>query len=271
MTPVTEPEPIDETEQAATPLRLPLSPVSAERVRPVAVASAAVTALLLLAAAFAGYAVTLGLTLALAMVLAASWPALGGSVTPRATSTVLVVAGVVVVASAVREDLRWMAAAVAFGIVLSFFHQLLRAPGREALVLSLLASFGGLLLIASGATMAALSHRSDTRGVVAVGMAALVAALGADLLAATRGAGAYLSFVALGAAVAAALLVAVPFHEIDALEAAGLGAAVGTVSWSFRRVLAGQPAMLATRAQVAAGIGSVFATGAIVHLFGLIA
>lgn len=283
MTPVTEPEPIQEPiegpvdeaavepEPAETPLQLPLAPVAVDRVRPLAMAAAAVTALLVLGAALAGYAVTLGLALVLAVVLAVCWPALGGSVTPRATSALLAVSGAVVVASAVGEDQRWIAAAVAFGIILSFLHQLMRAPGREGLVLSLLASFGGLLLIASGATMAALSHRSETKGFVVVAMVALVAALLGDLLAGTRGAGAFLGFVALGAAVAGALLASLPFDEIGALEAAGLGAAVGTVSWSFRRILSGQPAMLAKGAQVAAGVGSVLATGAVVHLFAVIA
>lgn len=278
MTPVIEPEPTDETDfesevepEPATPLSLPLSPVSPDRVRPVAMLATVATALLLLVAALWGYAAMLAATLVLALVLAASWPALAGSVTPRASSFVLAVSSVVVVLTSLREDLLWIAAAVALGIVLSFFHQLVRAPVRESLVLSLLAAFGGLLLVASATTMVVLSHRPETEGVVVVGMVAVVAAVLGDVLAGTRGAGPFLSFIALGAAIAAALLTSLLFPDLGTLEAAGLGAAVGTVSWSFRRILSAQPAMLATQAQAAAGIGSVFVTGGVVYLFGLIA
>jgi hypothetical protein len=275
MAPVTEPDPTESSPhdelEGATPLHLPMSPVAADLPRPVAVAATAVTALLLAVAALAGYAATLGLTLALALVLAATWPAVSGSLTPGATSVVLGASGLLIVGSALREDLRWVAAAVAFGVVLSFFHQLLRAPGREGLVLSLLASFGGLALLASVATMAGLAHRSSTRGFVVVAMAAVIAALLADVLGSATVLRPFLSVVAFVAALVAALVAARWFSPFDALAAAGLGAAVGTVSWSFRRVLSGQAAMLGARGQVAAGVGSVFVTGALVHLYGIIA
>jgi hypothetical protein len=279
MAPVTEPDPTEssphEEPEGATPLHLPMSPVGEDVPRPVALAAAAVAALLLAVASVAGYAATLGLTLVLALVLAATWPAGSGSLTPGATAVVLGASGLLIVGSALREDLRWVAAAVAFGAVLSFFHQLLRAPGREGLVLSLLASFGGLALLASAATMAALSHRPTTRGFVVVAMAAVMAALLADLLGGATVLRPFLSIVAFVAALAAAVVASVVaahwLDPVDALDAAGLGAAVGTVSWSFRRVLSGQAAMLGARAQVATGVGSVFVTGALVHLYGVIA
>lgn len=281
MAPVTEPHPPDRPDpiesspreelEGATPLHLPMSPVAAELPRPVAVAAVAVAALLLAAAALAGYAATLGLTLALALVLAATWPAVSGSLTPGATSLVLGASALLIVGSALREDLRWVAAAVAFGVVLSFFHQLLRAPGREGLVLSLLASFGGLALLASAATMAGLSHRPATRGFVVVAMVAVVAALLADVLSGAAVLRPLLSVVAFVAALVAAVVAARWFDSVDVLDAAGLGAAVGVVSWSFRRVLSGQAGMLGARGQVATGVGSVFVTGALVHLYGIIA
>ncbi len=270
MTPVTEP---DETADPApeTPLSLPVAPISTTQIRPLAVAAAAGGAVLLAVGAMAGYAAGLGVALVLALVLAGSWPWASGSVAPGATAAVLAVSAVLIVASALRDDLRWVAAAVAFGILASFFHQLLRPPGRQGLVLSLLASFGGLVLFASVATMVGLLHRGGMSGFIIVAMAALVAALGADLLVRSPSLRPYLSVVALVAAVVAALVTAIWFDRVAALDAAGLGAAVGTVSWSFRRVLSGQPAILGTRGQVAAGLGSVFVVGAIVHLYGVIA
>lgn len=270
MTPVTEP---DETVDHApeTPLRLPVAPISTTQVRPLVVASAAAAAVVLALGAMAGYAAGLGVAVVLALVLAGSWPWVSGSVTPGQTALVLGASSVLIVASAVRDDLRWVAAAVAFGIVVSFFHQLLRQPGREGLVPSLLASFGGLVLVASLTVMVGLMHREGSAGFVVVGMAALVAALLADLLVGSRALRPYLSMVALVAAIVAALVASQWFARVDALDAAGLGAAVGTVSWSLRRVLSGQPAILGPRGQVAAGLGSVFLVGAIVRLYGVIA
>lgn len=273
MAPVTEPDPTGGSvpEPSATPLHLPLSPVATYRLRPVVVATVAVTAILLAAAALAGYAATLGLTLVLALVLAGSWPALSGSVTPAQTAVVLALSSLLIVGAALQADLRWIAAAVALGIVVSFFHQLIRPPGREGLVLTLLASFGGLALVASAATMAGLAHDGQAKAFVVVAMAALLAALLADVLVGAAALRPFLSVVALVAAVVAALLAATWFDRVDALDAAGLGAAVGTVSWSFRRVFSGQPAILGGLGQVAAGLGSVFVVGALVHLYGVIA
>nr|WP_156023391.1 hypothetical protein [Terracoccus sp. 273MFTsu3.1] len=254
---------------AAGSLRLPLSPAGADRIRWVSVMATLVAAVALLVAQGTGYAATLGVTLALALAVAWGWPLLTGSWTPAATTVVLAVASVAIVLSALRQDLLWVPAAVAFGILLAFSGQLVRRTGREGLVLTLLSSFGGLVVVASGTTavVAANSDRGQTVAVVA--MAAVGAAVVTDLLVGVRGATPFLGFVALAAAVLAAL-VASRGSEVSTLEALGIGAAVGTVSWSFRRVLALQPAMLTVRGQVGAGAGSVLAVGALVHLFSVL-
>ncbi len=208
-------------------------------------------AVVLLVAQDSGYAATLGVTLVLALVLAWGWPRLTGSWTPAATTAVLGVASVAIVLSALREDLLWVPAAVAFGIVLAFVGQLVRRTGREGLVLTLLSSFGGLVVIASGTTavVAADTHRGQAVAVVA--MAAVAAAVVADLLSGVRVAAPLLGFVALVVGMLAAV-VASRFAEVGTLEALGIGAAVGTVSWSFRRVLVLEPAVLTVRGQVSA-------------------
>lgn len=101
-------------------------------------------------------------------------------------------------------------------------------------------------------------------------MAAVGAAVVTDLLVGVRGATPFLGFVALAAAVLAAVVGASLRGEVGTLEALGIGAAVGTVSWSFRRVLALQPAMLSVRGQIGAGAGSVLVVGAVVHLFSVL-
>jgi hypothetical protein len=248
-------------------LPLPLSPVSADRVRWVAVATTLVSAGALLVAFASGYAATLAVTLVLALAVSWGWPVLAGSFTPTATSVVLAVASVAIVLSALRDDLRWVAAAVAFGIVLSFLGQLIRRTGREGLVLTLLASFGGLAVIASGTTAVVAANTAYGRAVAVIAMAAVAAGLVADLLAGLRTASPVLGVVALLAASVGALVAGASLDEVGTLAALGIGAAAGTVSWSLRRVFALSPAMVTARGQIGAGTGSVLAVGAIVHLF----
>lgn len=254
---------------AAGSLRLPLSPAGADRIRWVSVGATLVAAVALLVAQGTGYAATLGVTLALALAVAWGWPLLTGSWTPMATTVVLAVASVAIVLSALRQDLLWVPAAVAFGILLAFSGQLVRRTGREGLVLTLLSSFGGLVVVASGTTAVVAANSDRGQAVAVVAMAAVGAAVVTDLLVGVRGATPFLGFVALAAAVLAAV-VASRGSEVGTLEALGIGAAVGTVSWSFRRVLALQPAMLTVRGQVGAGAGSVLAVGAVVHLFSVL-
>ena len=112
-------------------LRLPLTPVGADRIRWVSIAATLVAAVALLVAQSTGYAATLAVTLVLALAVAWGWPVLTGSFTPTATTLVLAVASVAIVLSALREDLLWVPAAAAFGIVLAFLGQLVRGTSRE--------------------------------------------------------------------------------------------------------------------------------------------
>jgi hypothetical protein len=253
--------------RAAGSLQVPLSPVAADRVRWVAVGVTLVGALALLLTSVSGYGVTLAVTLVLALVASWGWPVLSGSVTPDATSVVLALASVAVVLSSLRDDLRWLAAAVALGIVLAFAAQLLRRTGREGLVLTLLSAFGGLAVIASGTSAVVVADAGRGRAVAVLAMAAVAAAVLADAVAAVRAAAPVLGLVALVAASVVAMVVSTRVDEVGLAGAFGIGATVGTVSWSFRRVLALEPAMMTVRGQVGAGAGSVLAVGALVHLF----
>ena len=207
----------------------------------------------LLVTASVGYAEGLTTLAVLALVFAATWPALGGSHTPGATSIVLVGSGAVIISAALRADLRWIAAAVALGIVLSFLQQVLRTE-REGLVTSLLAAFGGLSVLASASLLGALGHRDDTHGLVVITMVAVLASVLGDLLLPVRWLRPFLGLVVLAAALGLALLVRPHVGGVVLAQAIGVAAAAGTLSWSFRRVLALQPAMLGARGQVEAGL-----------------
>lgn len=255
-------------------LDLPLSPMGGDRVRWGAIVATLVTAVGLAVAGQVGFAALVGVALATSLVLAWAWPVLGGSYTPQATSLVLAVAALAIVPTAYREDLRWTAAAVAFGIVLAFFAQLVRGPGRKGLVLTLLASFAGLVPIASITAATVVADSTQGAALLTVCTSAVVGALVADLLVVARPVAPLLGLVALVASVGTALLAVVVAGSADdgvtTAAAVGIGAAAGTVSWSFRRVLVLQPAMMTLRGQVAAGVGSVLLTGVLVRLFDLV-
>ncbi|MEO7448875.1 MAG: hypothetical protein ABI336_11440, partial [Humibacillus sp.] len=226
-----------------------------------------------LLAAASGYAALLAVTLVLALAVAWGWPPLAESHTPDATSVVLAISALAIVLSAAREDLRWLAAAAAFGLVLSFFSQLLRPPPRTGLVLTLLACVGGLVVISSGTSAVVAANSPTGAAIAAVGGAAVASAALADLLAGVVGsriaderlAGMVLATVALLTAVVGAVVAASRFEAVTAGQAVLLGACVGLVSWGLRRVLVAQRAMTTLRGQVGSGVASVLVTGALIH------
>ncbi|MEO5745516.1 MAG: hypothetical protein ABIQ53_13140 [Terracoccus sp.] len=219
-----------------------------------------------LTAGAAGQGALLAVTLALALVLAWSWPSISGTFTPQSTSLVLALSSFAIVLSALRDDLRWVAASVAFGIVLSFFAQLRRTSGREGLVLSLLSAFGGLVLIASGTTAVVASGSDRGRTVIVVAMAAVMAAIVADLFVGTVRHPPLLGAIAVLMGAVAAVAVGLGLHGAGTVTAALVGAAAGAVSWALRRVVALQPGTATLRGQLGAGVGPLLAVGAIANL-----
>lgn len=244
-------------------------PVEAAPLRLITLAMTVLGALALLAASAAGQGFSLAVTLLLALVLAWSWPSFSGSLTPRATAVVLAFSAVTIVLSALRDDLRWVAAAVALGVVLSFFAALRRTAGREGLVLSLLSAFAGLALIASGTTAVSPVATAHGRALVLVAMAAVVAAMVADLFVGVVRHSAVLAAVAVIMGVCAAN--AVGFRS-SGTAAPGVvtmvvvGAGAAALSWAFRRVLAFQPGTGTLQGQVGAGAGSLLVVGAVISL-----
>jgi hypothetical protein len=257
----------DGTTQGGEPLRLPLSPISGDRVRPWSVVGTVVAAGALVLAAQFGYGALLGTVGVLAVAVVAGWPLLGGSHTPTASSVVLSFAGVLILAATATDDGRWVVAAVAFGVIASFFHQLLRPPPRDGLVASLVAAFGVLVVLASGALLVLAGHDTSVVPVLVIGLLASAVGVMGDLLVPVPRIGPFLGFVVLLVGMGAAALAASWSDTVTTVGAVGIGAAVATVSWSLRRVLALEPALLAVRGQLALGAGSVLATGAVLRLF----
>lgn len=241
----------------------------AQPLRLVTLLATVLGAVALLAASRAGQGFSLAATLVLALLLAWSWPSLSGTPTPQATGVVLAVSAVAIVLSALRDDLRWVAAAVALGIVLSFFAQLRRTAGRDGLVLSLLSAFGGLALIASGTTAIMPVTTEPGRTVVLVAMAAVVAALLADLFSGVVRHSPALGALAVALGVCAAAAAGLRTTGAAApmfVTLVAVGAAAAALSWAFRRVLAFQPGVRSLRGQVGAAAGSLLVVGAVISL-----
>lgn len=271
MATVTESVPDDGASEGRGPLRLPLSPVSGDRIRPWSVVGTVVAAGALILAAQFGYAALLGTVGALALAVVAGWPLLGRSESPAASSVVLALAGGAMLAATVPTDGRWIAAAVALGIIATFFHQLLRPPPRDGLVVSLGAAFGALVLLASAALLVLSGHDATTTPVLVIGLLACAVGVVGDLLAPVPRIGPFLGLVVLLVGMGAAALAGSWSDTVSAAGAVGIGAAVATVSWSLRRVFAQEPAVLGVRGQLALGVGSVLATGALLRLFTVLA
>lgn len=228
-----------------------------------------VGALVIVAASRAGQGYSITATLAVALVLAWSWPTFSGSRTPQATTVVLAVSAVTIVLSALRDDLLWVASAVALGVVLSFFAALGRSGGREGLVLSLLSAFGGLALIASGTSAVAVVDSGRGRALVLVAMAAVVTALLVDLLAGVVRHTAVLAAMAVVLGLCAGGAASLRYSgaaNLPLVTMLAVGAGAALLSWAFRRVLAFQPGLNHLRGRVGAGAGSLLVVGAVVNL-----
>ncbi len=112
------------------------------------------------------------------LVFAWGWPVLLGLPRPRGSSLVLVAGVVAFTAAGADADagMRWLGAALAVCLGLTFLHELTRTDGREALVVSIAGSAFGLGVLAGGAFVQEAMTRSH-------GDLAVIAAAGATALA----------------------------------------------------------------------------------------
>lgn len=239
---------------------------------PTALASVAATvALALLVALSAAVgplqtALALGLT---GLVLAWGWPLLLSAPTPGWSSAVIGLGSVAIALTAglTREEpvLRWLPATIGVSIVLGFLQQLLRRE-RSDLTLGLSSTVAGLALATAGAPLAALPHYPRGPGHVAVAMAAVAAAAGADLLAHLPAVRRWVLVPAVVAGVAGALLVAHLVGVVQPVPAVVLGVLAGGVSHIVRRILAPLPDAGGLPARLAVGAASVLVVGVLVYL-----
>ena len=221
-----------------------------------------------------GYAGSVLVFGALALVLAGGWARLLDAPTPNGVRAVLVVGALLFTGTLAATDgpqqLRWLPVTVAIGIIGAFLQQLLRTDGRARLTFGVAATSSGLATLASGATLVPLSTRPLGPGLVYVAMGAVAVGAVAGLTSRWPRIGALAVLVVLVAGgVAAAVLAALLGMRM--LTAVGLGMFVASLSYSVRHILGALPNRDPVPAQAASAAASVLLPGVVVLAMGALA
>ncbi len=246
-------------------LRLPLSPTGADRVRPVTIGAVVAAAAVLAVATAGGFRLVLVATLvARPSCSRGAGRVLAGSRTPRATSIVLLVA-----APAIMLHLAERRSHVDGRRGRVRHPPVLHGPARPARR----AGRGSSSPCSRRSAASSPSPRPPWRS--SLGRRAPGSRLRSlsrwplppprwwpTCWSASAGLAPFLGVVALLAAIAGAVSPGCSSTRSEAGRRSGWLPGAGSLSWSWRRVFALQPAMLGIRGQVGAGVGSVLMLGA---------
>ncbi len=202
-------------------------------------------------------------------VIAWGWPGLLGLPSPRGTATVLYLGtGVLVLTVALTDEapwLRWLPAALAVAMSVTFGHQLARRDGRPRLVESLSSTALGLALVTSGVCLLPLARTDEGPRLLAAAMAAVAVSALTDLI----GRWARLRLWLVPLAMASGGLAGVVVGALVGLHWGPLlllGVVVAAVSHTVRRVLSVLPAMAHTRPRLVSASSSVLAIGVLPYV-----
>lgn len=238
----------------------------------------------------------------LSAVVAFGWPQLMGLTARRSLSAVIFGAGAVAAVGAaivaqVESLFFWSSVALAFGVMLVFFIQVLRGAGRPHRLASTLGACAGVVVTTTAAGWVAglrypagLQGGLDDAGIAQLRVRGFFAPEEGEVLGAA-GPGGELSVVSLGAlalfagvlvasvpareavvipgvviaSVAAAVGTAVLWGELTLLFAGVLGLAAGALLVSFRRFLVLQGPPEALLSKLAVGAAPIAAMGGLVY------
>lgn len=232
---------------------------------PYAVAAGVVASALLVLGALVDTQVVSAAFVLVGLVLAWGWPVLLGLPRPRGSSLVLVAGVVAFTAAGADPDhgMRWLGAALAICLGLTFLHELTRSDGREALVVSIAGSALGLGVLASGAFL----HDAMTRE---HGDLAVITAAGATALAVVVDFAFHRSHRLEEWTLPVGLLVGAALGLLLGQTAEGTwnlllltGLVSAGVAHALRRMLAAQPTAREQVAQLAIGVACTLAVGVV--------
>ena len=209
---------------------------------------------------FLAIALTLG-----GLIIAWGWPKAAGLPSPKGSSVVLALTALALVLAVLVAEgepyLRWAPAALAFGLIAMFVHQLLRRDGRPRLTESVMGTSLGLAILASGTAYLPLAYLDIGPELIACAMAAIAASTLADLLVRIGPVRMWLlplSMVLGGfASVATSLFVAAP----DLPPAALIGVSAAGLSHLVRRMLSPEAGSYSSQGQIASAAASIAMVG----------
>ncbi len=239
----------------------------------VTVASLLTTAAVATSAA-AGPGFLAGLLAVLGLIVALGWPTLSG--TPGLVQVqigmslgVLLVAGTVGLTTGPAR-LVWLPVAVAIGMIVTFFLQVLRTDGRHGLTEAMGVAMTGLAAVASGAALVPLTLSEAGVRFVLVGLAGLAAGIVSDLAARIPGVGAKAVFVVMIAGGVAGWMAAAA-SGLAGSVGIGLGMLMASFSYAARRIFGAVPGARELSGQVALAVGTVLFPGVLMLALGAIA
>lgn len=226
---------------------------------------------LLLGVAAAASPRSLAVALALCVVvLAWGWAGMLGLPTPRGTAGVVLIGGLGLVGAVLLPGapLQWVPAALAFAMIASFVHQVLRRDGRPRVVESVSSVVLALAVVAGAVLLVPVSGTVEGVALLLAALAATVASAGSDVLRAVPALRGWLTPLALVAGGVAAGLLA-PLMGAPVEVWAALGVASAAVSHALRAVLLPLPRLSHPRPRLVAAVASVLAVGLVPYLVAL--
>lgn len=200
-------------------------------------------------------------------VIAWGWPRAAGLPSPRGSGLVMFVTGVALIGADIAAEqepyLRWAPAALAFGVVLMFLHQLMRKDGRPRLVESVMGTGLGLTVLASGIAYLPLVHVANGPQIIACAMAAVAAGTLADLLVGHGLVRPWLLPLAMVLGGFASVVLSLVLHAPDLPPAALIGVCAAALSHVVRRLVSPVAGSYSGQGQIATGLASVSMVGAL--------
>ncbi len=237
-------------------------------------AAAMVTTIALAATALAGPGFLAALLAVLALIVALGWPLLSGSAGLVQVQSGMAVGGLLVAGTVGlttgSHRLVWLPVAVALGMLLTYFLQLLRSDDRHGLTEAMTVAMTGLACVASGAAIVPLTLTEPGLRFLLVGLFGMGAGLIAELSGRVRAIGAKSIFLFVIVGGLAGFFCAQSVG-VSGSAGVGLGMLLASFSYSARRIFGAVPGARETAGQIALGVGTVLVPGVLVLALGALA
>jgi len=236
--------------------------------------AALTTTAALAASSLAGPGLLSGLLAVFALIIALGWPILCAPPALVQVQLGLAVGGVFVAGTVGlttgSHRLVWLPVAVAIGMLVSFFLQLLRSDDRHGVTEAMSVVATGLACIGSGAALVPLVLTEAGVRFVLLGLAGLAAGVLGELTCRLPRVGAKAVFIVMLAGGIGGWLAAV-LLGVSGSAGIGAGMLLASFSYSARRIFGAVPGAREAPGQVALGVGTVLLPSVLLLALGAVA